>query len=187
LGSGDPEKQALVYADITNPQSLNKYQYTFNNPLRYVDLDGKSPQERLEILLRNEEKAFAQGKLSREEIVGRARARGVGGIAGLLILAAARSPVVAIALWQWAMRNPDKVQQIGQSMTEVAGGPPTLIQLLSSRLSDDEISTSIRLAKQIGKNVIESAHRGEEVIIVGTKVTLDVMGTPDAYKFWNAP
>jgi RHS repeat-associated protein len=32
LGSGDPEKQALVYADITNPQSLNKYQYTFIIP-----------------------------------------------------------------------------------------------------------------------------------------------------------
>jgi RHS repeat-associated protein len=28
------------YADITEPQSLNKYQYTFNNPLRYVDSDG---------------------------------------------------------------------------------------------------------------------------------------------------
>jgi RHS repeat-associated protein len=40
LGSGDGEKQALVYADITNAQSLNKYQYCFNNPLRYVDPDG---------------------------------------------------------------------------------------------------------------------------------------------------
>src|SRR6185369_14738756 len=37
LGSGHPEKQALVYADVTNPQSLDKYQYAFNNPLRYVD------------------------------------------------------------------------------------------------------------------------------------------------------
>jgi YD repeat-containing protein len=30
----------LPYADITNPQSLNKYTYTFNNPLKYVDPDG---------------------------------------------------------------------------------------------------------------------------------------------------
>jgi RHS repeat-associated protein len=40
LGSGSPTKQALPYADIFNPQSLNKYQFTYNNPLRYVDPDG---------------------------------------------------------------------------------------------------------------------------------------------------
>lgn len=40
LGSGDQEKQALPYAEITNPQSLNKYTYCYNNPLRYVDPDG---------------------------------------------------------------------------------------------------------------------------------------------------
>lgn len=27
-------------AELDNPQSLNKYQYTFGNPLRYVDPDG---------------------------------------------------------------------------------------------------------------------------------------------------
>jgi len=31
------------YADLTNPQSLNKYQYTYNNPLRYTDSDGHCP------------------------------------------------------------------------------------------------------------------------------------------------
>jgi RHS repeat-associated protein len=40
LGSGDGKKQALVYADIVQPQSLNKYQYCLNNPLRYIDSDG---------------------------------------------------------------------------------------------------------------------------------------------------
>jgi RHS repeat-associated protein len=31
------------YADLGNPQSLNKYQYSYNNPLRYVDPDGHDP------------------------------------------------------------------------------------------------------------------------------------------------
>jgi RHS repeat-associated protein len=40
LGSGDDRKQALPYAEIHEPQSLNKYAYVYNNPCRYVDPDG---------------------------------------------------------------------------------------------------------------------------------------------------
>jgi len=31
------------YAELDNPQSLNKYQYTYNNPLNMVDPDGHCP------------------------------------------------------------------------------------------------------------------------------------------------
>ncbi len=41
FSSNDPAPPAsLPYADITNPQSLNKYAYTYNNPLRYTDPNG---------------------------------------------------------------------------------------------------------------------------------------------------
>jgi RHS repeat-associated protein len=41
FSSSDPLPPGpLPYGDITNPQSLNKYSYTWNNPLRYTDPDG---------------------------------------------------------------------------------------------------------------------------------------------------
>jgi len=41
FSSNDPLPPGpLPYAEITNPQSLNKYTYTWNNPVVYVDLNG---------------------------------------------------------------------------------------------------------------------------------------------------
>jgi RHS repeat-associated protein len=39
----DASDNPTFYADLTNPQSLNKYQYTYNNPVNLVDPDGHCP------------------------------------------------------------------------------------------------------------------------------------------------
>lgn len=39
----DASENPTFYADPSNPQSLNKYQYSYNSPLRYVDPDGHEP------------------------------------------------------------------------------------------------------------------------------------------------
>jgi RHS repeat-associated protein len=39
----DAADNPTFYADINNPQSLNKYQYTYNNPVNMVDPDGHWP------------------------------------------------------------------------------------------------------------------------------------------------
>lgn len=41
----------LPYADITDPQTLNKYAYVRNNPLRYVDPDGHAEVDYDELLV----------------------------------------------------------------------------------------------------------------------------------------
>jgi RHS repeat-associated protein len=44
----DASDNPTFYADLFEPQSLNKYQYCYNQPLTYVDLDGhKGLRERL--------------------------------------------------------------------------------------------------------------------------------------------
>jgi RHS repeat-associated protein len=39
----DASDNPTFYADLENPQSLNKYQYGYNNPYRYTDEDGHCP------------------------------------------------------------------------------------------------------------------------------------------------
>lgn len=186
LGSGDPEKQALVYADITNPQSLNKYQYTFNNPLRYVDPDGQAPQDSAEIRIQQAIKDLNEGRITEEQYWARLRGGGVGVAAGVSILVAARGgSSILTALLMWATRNPDKVQQIAQGMQEAAGGAPGLTLAPNSSLRAAEISTGRRLATQLGLRLEESAHVGADYIVAGTKTTIDAIGTPEAYKNWG--
>jgi RHS repeat-associated protein len=39
----DASNNPTIYAELTEPQSLNKYQYCYNNPLRHIDPDGHGP------------------------------------------------------------------------------------------------------------------------------------------------
>jgi RHS repeat-associated protein len=41
----DASNNPTFYADLRKPQSLNKYQYSYNNPLRWIDPNGHEPDD----------------------------------------------------------------------------------------------------------------------------------------------
>lgn len=47
----DARSNPTFYADLENPQSLNKYQYTYNNPYKYNDPNGHCPGRLLQLTL----------------------------------------------------------------------------------------------------------------------------------------
>lgn len=197
LGSGDPEKQALVYADVTNPQSLNKYQYCFNNPLRYVDPDGQDPQDggagRAEERLTQ---AYLRGEISREEYERQRqelyRAQATGALAALAIIGAVRvGPVVGSAVIGWMLRNPATLLVLSEEAYQMAVGNPTSLPIgkltitMGTRLSAQEISAGGRLARKEGLRLIQSPHRGADFVDAVSGRSYDVMGGPRAFMFWS--
>jgi RHS repeat-associated protein len=178
LGSGDPEKQALAYAEVTNPQSLNKYQYCFNNPLRYVDPDGQNPQDSFENKMQQAIRDLNSGRINEQQYWDRLRGASVGTAAGLGVIAVALAGKEAgAAILLWASRNPDKLQQVAAALQEAGGGPPGAITGAVGSASKAELSIAKKLAAE-GKNVevlATGAARSADFAVNGIKAELKTL------------
>lgn len=177
LGSGDSEKQALPYAEITRPQSLNKYQYCYNNPLRFIDPDGH--QDGFEIRFQNLQQRLLKKEITEKQYWEALRGEALGAAVGLAVVGAAMGAVeVGPALLLWAARNPDKVEQIVQDLVQASTGNPAPAPRLGTPLSKifnvaDEVIASGRYVEgRLGAALI-----GGQFTKSGDKLTAGIIGT----------
>jgi RHS repeat-associated protein len=173
LGQGHPTEQALPYAHLTDPQTLNKYAYANNNPLRYVDQEGHKPQDSFDIRMQHALKDLNSGRITEQQYWDRLRGGSYGATAAVAAVIAARGGASTLsALSLWAARNPDKVQQVALGLQEAAGGPPGVITGLDALPKTERALVPLiqKLAAE-GKNiqVLETAAmRTADLLINGT-------------------
>jgi hypothetical protein len=167
-----------VYADVTNPQSLNKYQYTFNNPLRYVDPDGQAPQDSFDNKINQLIRQQLKGEITEEQYWERLRGASVGTATGLGVVAMTLvGRHVGAAILMWAAQNPDKIQQIATVVQEAGGGPPGALTGAVGRASRGELSIARKLVAE-GKNVevlATGASRTADFAVNGVKTELKIL------------
>ena len=188
-GNGESEKRVLSYADRSDPQSLNKYQYSFNNPLRYVDQDGHRPQDPQ--ALDWDVKDLVEGRITENEFRDRQVARGMGGVVGAVIVALRYSgPAAAIAILRWASQNPQKVEQLTEEAIQASSGNPTspsrgaaaaeagvVREGLVAGLTGGRVSREVVTVKGLGSTDIDVIGKaGEYIAVGGPAKTADQVG-----------
>lgn len=76
LQSGSEDDQRAFRRYIAEPQRWNRYAYVQNNPLRYIDPDGR--ESRAAIAFEHDIRDLSAGRITQEEYFDRTQARGVG-------------------------------------------------------------------------------------------------------------
>jgi RHS repeat-associated protein len=124
-----------VQAALTDPQRWNRYAYAMNNPLRYVDPDGREGVEVRQNLLIN---AYLRGEITRDQLkaglIGNPSGTQVAIAAAVLTGGTAAELGVAgeALVWGrglltaavgWALRRPDQAEELAATVAESLAAP----------------------------------------------------------------
>jgi RHS repeat-associated protein len=96
-----------------NPQAWNKYAYSLNNPLRYTDPDGRSPQEGAGSIQDRDVQDYLAGRVNAEQFNERIQARAAGAAAGIAAVTGFFYPEVLAG-------GSAALQRLGPSLTRLA-------------------------------------------------------------------
>ena len=151
---------------LIDPQRWNRYAYALNNPLKFVDPDGREPA------ITNRQLDFELPKWGYV-------AFGASTLAGAVVLAGPTAWRAVVGCFL----SPSCQSSAIDILEGAAGGPPSVGGNIA-RLSEAELATGQRLAQRLGQAVRVSEHEGAEFVSAAGR-TFDALGTPAAYKFWN--
>jgi RHS repeat-associated protein len=146
-----------------DPQTWNRYAYVTNNPLRYIDPDGK---QRVEIEMDRDGRDLLAGRITEREYMDRQYARGAGAAVGLGMILGPEIPGLARPLWStmvgWGIMHPDKVRQTAEGLAEgLSGAAPGSLG-----------STVVGPFGTIARNELDNAMRaGGRTVELFTKLT----------------
>jgi RHS repeat-associated protein len=181
--SADPE---IIPGDITNPQAWNKYGYTYNNPFRYTDPDGKAPQDTVAGQnFERDARAVLSGQMSSGEFQARNASRAAGAAAGAGIVSG-----VAGGSWLWkflfgASMTPQgqeeerRALELTKSTSILEEGAKLLTRATASAedLANVGFQREVQAAEQLSGFVPKMAN-GQDLVVRGANVAarVDVMG-----------
>jgi RHS repeat-associated protein len=155
----DASSNPTFYADLTDPQSLNKYQYCFNNPLNTVDPDGHQGL-----------KAWFKQKIEegKQVIIGGAKeisnsifhdplSARVGGLSAINQLATDLTGKPIVPKFETSNKSQNtgsNLAIIGMTIAPTGGGKAQAAEKVGAKIISliNKDKTLVRLAKEAGKS-----------------------------------